>query len=97
MGDYLLAQCMPFLLLPFVLLLFGNLCGVKGDFMVRVIGELSVAIIKGLFLVFAGVLKAVVEATQIFLMAKAMNGQQRAQVENEPRRSKVKVTVMDED
>ena len=97
MGEYLTAQIMPFLLLPFVLLLFGSICGVKSDFMVKVIGELAVAIIKGLFMVLAAVLKGIVEATQIFLMARAMSGQQKPYVQPEPRRSKIKVTVMDED
>ena len=85
------------ILLPFfMVLVFCSILGVKADIIVKLFTDILVVLIRGLTVVLAAIFKGMVEATELLIMAKLMSRQQPGNFQQAQKRSKVKVSVMDD-
>ncbi|GEM_PF-1715036 len=92
MTELVAAILLPF----FMVLVFCSILGVKADIIVKLFTDILVVLIRGLTVVLAAIFKGMVEATELLIMAKLMSRQQPGNFQQAPKRSKVKVSVMDD-
>jgi|JI10StandDraft_1071094.scaffolds.fasta_scaffold00384_21 hypothetical protein len=92
-----MTETVSVILLPFfMVLVFCSILGVKPDIIVKLFTDILVVLIRGLTVVLAAIFKGLVEATELLIMAKLMSRQQPGNFQQAPKRSKVKVSVMDD-
>lgn len=80
----------------FVIVVLFSMAGVKSDVLMKCFFELLGALIKGLLLMVAAVIKGIVELVVLVQMTGRLSGPKEESQEREPKRQRIKVTVIDD-
>lgn len=82
----------------FVLVVLFSMAGVKSEVLMKCFFELLGALIKGVLLMVAALVKGIVELVVILQMTGRLSGpkEESPEHEPEPRRQRIKVTVIDD-